>query len=92
MGYLTQLIGILLILAGVMSIITRIPNIAVSQFADGIDPTIRLFITNPSLFLLAENKENTLFFDVILIFIIIFVGVILLMKGGRKTKTNPFKK
>ncbi|GEM_PF-5324440 len=92
MGFFTQLIGVFLIVAGVLSIITRIPNIVVSQYADTIDPLIRLGITNPSIFVLGENKENTLFFDIILIFVIILIGIVLLTKGGRKTAKNPFKK
>lgn len=92
MGYFTQLIGVFLIIAGVLSIITRIPNIVVSQYAETIDPLIRLGITNPSLFLQGTNKENTLFYDIILIFVIILIGLVLLMKGGRKTSNNPLKR
>jgi hypothetical protein len=92
MGLFIQLIGIFLIVAGVLSIVTRIPNIVVSQYADTIDPLIRLGITNPSIFVLGANKENTLFYDIILIFVIILIGVIMLTKGGRKTATNPLKK
>jgi hypothetical protein len=92
MGFFVQLIGLFLIIAGGLSIVTRIPNIVVSQYADTIDPLIRLGITNPSLFLVSENKENTLFFDIILIFIIVLIGVIMLTKGGKKTSTNPLKK
>ena len=92
MGFFTQLIGVFLIVAGALSIVTRIPNIVVSQYADTIDPLIRLGITNPSIFVLGENKENTLFFDIILIFVIILIGVILLTKGGRKTSNNPLKR
>lgn len=92
MGFFIQLIGLFLIIAGALSIVTRIPNIVVSQYADTIDPLIRLGITNPSIFVLGENKENTLFFDIILIFVIILVGVIMLTKGGKKTANNPLKK
>ncbi len=92
MGLFTQLIGIFLIVAGALSIVTRIPNIVVSQYADTIDPLIRLGITNPSIFVLGENKTNTLFYDIILIFVIILIGIILLTKGGRKTSNNPLKR
>ncbi len=92
MGFFTQLIGVFLIVAGALSIVTRIPNIVVSQYADTIDPLVRLGITNPSLFIQAFNKENTLFYDIILIFAVILIGVILLTKGGRKTAKSPFKK
>ena len=92
MGFFVQLIGVFLIVAGALSIVTRIPNIVVSQYADTIDPLFRLGITNPSLFLQPFNKENTLFYDIILIFVIILVGLIMFTKGGKKTSNNPLKK
>lgn len=92
MGFFIQLIGLFLIVAGGLSIVTRIPNIVVSQYADTIDPLIRFGITNPSIFVTGANKENTLLYDIILIFVIVLIGLVMLTKGGKKTTNNPLKR